>query len=86
MTSSDVTLKRLSTNEIIPVAVMYYPQSKTWGINPFDKLPPDNYELRVADTVTALDSGQTLDGEWTGAYPSGDGKPGGALVIPFTVP
>ncbi|MBY0307823.1 MAG: Ig-like domain-containing protein, partial [Phycisphaerales bacterium] len=49
-------------------------------------LPPDTYTLTIAQTVTDSASGQQLDGEVVaGALPSGDGLPGGAAVITFTV-
>lgn len=46
-------------------------------------LAPDRYSVRVLDTVTALDSGQRLDGELTD-LPSGDGLPGGTAQWSFT--
>lgn len=46
-------------------------------------LTPDRYTVRVLDTVTALDSGQRLDGELT-SLPSGDGLPGGEAQWSFT--
>jgi len=48
-------------------------------------LPADEYTLTVAEAVTSA-AGVALDGEIAGnALPSGDGLPGGAAVVTFTV-
>jgi len=51
-------------------------------------LPPGEYTLTVADSVTGVLSGRPLDGELRGSapLPSGDGVAGGAAVATFSVP
>jgi hypothetical protein len=48
-------------------------------------LKPDQYTLRLSPSITALNSGLALDGEFFGDLPSGDGIPGGEAVIPLRV-
>ncbi|MFQ5491321.1 MAG: M1 family metallopeptidase [Phycisphaerae bacterium] len=53
-------------------------------------LPADDYTLTVNDTITAVDSGQTLDGEVgdsldPASLPSGNGVAGGPAVVSFSV-
>lgn len=87
--ASQVTLRRVATGTNYAIGVTYNASTFTVGISSIQKLPAGAYEIRIADTVTAVDSGQALDGELNGtgsaAYPSGDGVPAGGLVIPFTI-
>jgi mRNA-degrading endonuclease HigB of HigAB toxin-antitoxin module len=49
-------------------------------------LPQDSYTVRLrsaANGLKALDGGALLDGEFTGAFPSGDGAAGGDFVFSF---
>jgi aminopeptidase N len=53
-------------------------------------LPKDNYTLTVSDTITAVNSGQRLDGEVANpnsitALPSGNGTALGSAIIKFKV-
>ncbi len=53
-------------------------------------LPPDIYTLTISDALTAVNSGQQLDGEITDAQsltslPSGNGVAGGSAAIQFAV-
>jgi methyl coenzyme M reductase gamma subunit len=50
-------------------------------------LGQDTYTARVRSAengLRALDGGALLDGDFTGAFPSGDGSPGGDFVFSFT--
>jgi hypothetical protein len=54
------------------------------------QLPPDDYTLTVADTLTAADSGDFLDGEIAdplspASLPSGEGVEGGDAHLSFAV-
>jgi hypothetical protein len=89
VSASDVSVVRISNGASVPISVIYNASNNTVGITSWTKMQTGSYEIRIADTVTAVNSGQRLDGELNGtgsaAYPSGDGKPGGMLVIPFSV-
>lgn len=89
LSPSNVALRRIATGTDYPIGVVYNPSTFTVAISPIQKLPAGAYEIRISDAVTAVDSGQALDGELNGtgaaAYPSGNGIPAGGLVIPFNV-
>lgn len=68
----------------------YTKATYTTTLVPTEPLPIDTYTLTVRDTVTAVDSGQGLDGEIANAsapasLPSGDGQPLGSSVLRFSV-
>ncbi len=72
------------------VAFSYSSGTKTTTLTAPADLPPDDYTLTVNDTVTAVDSGQALDGEVAdpldpASLPSGDGLAAGDAVISFAV-
>ncbi|MCX7994064.1 MAG: M1 family aminopeptidase, partial [Fimbriimonadales bacterium] len=48
-----------------------------------EPLKPDAYTVRIAPSVTASNSGLTLDGEYLNRLPTGDGVPGGEAVLPL---
>jgi len=50
-----------------------------------EPLKPDAYTIRVAPSVTTVDSGLALDGEYSGQLPTGDGVPGGEAVLSLRV-
>jgi len=75
-----------------PVAVSYAYDAgaNTVTLTAADVLPPDDYTLAVSDALTAVDSGQQLDGEIADpldpdSLPSGDGLAGGPATIEFAV-
>ncbi|GJQ30809.1 MAG: hypothetical protein HBSAPP03_26930 [Phycisphaerae bacterium] len=71
-----------------PVAASYAynAASYTVTLTPAAPLAPGAYSLTVSPSVTAVASGQSLDGEIiAGVLPSGDGQPGGAAIIAFTI-
>lgn len=48
-------------------------------------LKPDAYTVRIASSVTATNSGLSLDGEYLDQLPTGDGVPGGEARLPLRV-
>jgi len=48
-----------------------------------EPLKPDAYTVRIAPSVTAVNSGLALDGEYLNQLPTGDGVPGGEAVLPL---
>jgi aminopeptidase N len=69
----------------VPVVLTYDPGTFTAHLVAAAPLAPDDYTLTVGDGVTST-AGVALDGEVTGnTLPSGDGVPGGAAVVHFTV-
>ncbi|MFN3690230.1 MAG: M1 family aminopeptidase, partial [Fimbriimonadales bacterium] len=52
---------------------------------PTEPLKPDAYTVRIDPTVTAVNSGLTLDGEYWGQLPTGDGVAGGEARLPLRV-
>lgn len=88
ITQNDVLL--LGPSPVPPkCALSYDSATNTATIVPSRPLRAGQWELRIYDTVTAVNSGKTLDGELSGtglsAYPSGDGIPGGVFHLVFTV-
>lgn len=72
------------------VAFAYNGTNNTVTLSAGGPLAADTYTLTVATGVTAVDSGQALDGEVADPFdpaslPSGDGVTGGAAVITFDV-
>ncbi|MCP4251271.1 MAG: hypothetical protein GY778_29900 [bacterium] len=68
----------------------YNAGTQTTTLTPALSLPPDIYTLTVSDTVTAVNSGQSLDGELAdpndpASLPSGEGVAGGPAEIQFSV-
>ncbi len=69
----------------VPVTFAYDTATFTARLTAAAPLASDVYTLTVSDTLTST-AGVPLDGEVAGnALPSGDGLPGGAAVIHFTV-
>jgi hypothetical protein len=72
------------------VAFGYDSGSNTVTLIAPGQLPADDYALMVTDTLTAVNSGDDLDGEIAdpleaASLPSGDGVESGAAVISFAV-
>ena len=74
----------------VNLALAYDARSFTAALKPAGPLPIDEYTLTVSDRIVDAASSQPLDGEVQdptdpAALPSGDGQPGGAAVVRFTV-
>ena len=72
------------------VIVSYDGGNNTITLTSTGPLPADDYTLTVDDALTAVNSGQQLDGEIADAsapasLPSGEGVAGGSAVIEFTI-
>ena len=72
------------------VTFAYNSSTNTATLTAAAPLPPDTYTLTVDDALTAVNSGQQLDGEIADPFspaslPSGEGVAGGDAVINFTV-
>lgn len=75
---------------VVPLLFQYNATEHRATLTAVPPLAADSYTLTVRDTLTAVDSGQALDGEVTDAndpasLPSGDGVAGGDSVIEFLV-
>jgi len=71
---------------IAPDAITLDPDGLTAHITIAAGLPDDLYRLTLVGTSTITDvAGNPLDGEFDGAFPSGDGASGGDFVALFTV-
>jgi len=73
-----------------PVGFAYNSATYTATLTTAGPLPPDTYTLTVSDALTAVNSGQHLDGEIAdpadpASLPSGNGVAGGAATLSFTV-
>ena len=69
----------------VPVTLAYEAAAFTVRLTPAAPLAPDTYTLTISDALTSS-TGVALDGEIAAnVLPSGDGLPGGAAVIRFTV-
>lgn len=74
-----------------PLTVGYDPATHTVTLALADGLPGgDTYTVTVSDAIKSAAAAKALDGELTNpaspaSLPSGDGKPGGAAVLRFTV-
>ncbi len=74
----------------VPFDLSYDPAGFTATLRPRGLLAPDAYTLTVTDSLRDAATGQRLDGEVSdpdraAALPSGDGIPGGAATLHFTV-
>ncbi|MCA9310273.1 MAG: Ig-like domain-containing protein [Phycisphaerales bacterium] len=74
----------------VPFALSWDAPTQTATITPTSSLIADTYTLRIRDGVTDLAAGLALDGEMTdpadpGAFPSGEGLPGGDALVQFEV-
>jgi hypothetical protein len=70
----------------VPVSLSYDQPAKRATVTPLSPLGADTYTVTIADTVEDVAAGRSLDGEITGgAFPSGDGLPGGSAVVTFVV-
>lgn len=81
--ASYVTLLRSGVSQ--PITTTYNSSTKTVTVTPAGRLAAGAYVLQVSDLMTAMDSGQKLDGEISTGLPSGNGVAGGNAQIPFTV-
>jgi len=67
-------------------AVSYDVAARQATFTPETPLAPGDYALRLVGTASIVDlAGNPLDGEFTGALPSGNGVPGGDFLAPFVV-
>ena len=84
VTAADFELL-ISTGRSIPFDLTYDAARKT-AVLQLQKASGGSYSLRVRDTIHALNSGKALDGEvgTSPSLPSGDGVPGGDLVMSIT--
>jgi hypothetical protein len=69
---------------ITPASVVYNPLAKTATFNITGVLPGDTYRVTLTDSVLDL-TGNALDGEFTGVFPSGNTVPGGNFQYTFDV-
>ncbi len=87
ISTSDVTLFGPITASSYSYGLVSSPTSNTATFLVSTLLPAGQYQIRIRATVTAVDSGQSLDGESNGkgqaAFPSGDGVPGGDFIYRF---
>jgi len=78
------------TTGSVSVGFAYDSGTNTVTLTSSAPLASDDYTLTVSDAVTAVNSGQQLDGEVAdgqdpGSLPSGDGVQGGSAVLSFAV-
>lgn len=85
ITPADIVL-RTRLGDPIDFSLQYDTATNTALIYPSTDLDVDGMELTIRDTVTAVNSNQTLDGEVSGplfGLPSGNGLQGGQAVFTF---
>lgn len=68
----------------VPMGYSYNVSNRTATLSPVSALAAGTYTLTVADSITAVASGQSLDGEGS-TYPTGNGLAGGAGVFTFVI-
>ena len=69
----------------IPGEVWYDERTQSAIFTPFlERLPEGRYYVVAEPAIRDVD-GESLDGEWRGEFPSGDGMPGGRFVVHFSV-
>jgi aminopeptidase N len=91
--ATSFTLTRSGGGGDVPFTFAYTPANFTATLSFAAPLAPGVYTITAAATITAIASGQALDGEVPGttlggaptALPSGDGQPGGPAVYTFTI-
>ncbi|MBM4047868.1 MAG: hypothetical protein FJ279_22435, partial [Planctomycetes bacterium] len=70
----------------VPGTVAYSAATDTATFTPTTALANGRYAVRLDGTASITDlAGNRLDGEFSGAFPSGNGAPGGDFVATFTV-
>jgi hypothetical protein len=80
-TSADFHIKQRD-GRAIRCTVVSEASTNSYYVYPSVDFLPKGAKLTVRDTVTAVNSGMSLDGEWNGnALPTGDGLPGGSAVV-----
>ncbi|MCO5296313.1 MAG: M1 family metallopeptidase [Fimbriimonadaceae bacterium] len=82
-TAADFQLR--AAGRPLSFAFAYDAATRTATLTPAADVVPSSVELTVRDTIRAVDSGMSLDGEVGPGYqlPSGDGVAGGAAVFRF---
>ncbi len=88
-TAGDYSLVGAATG-MQSVSFAYNAGTNTVTLTAPTDLEPDDYTLTVSDTLTAVDNGQSLDGEIADSFspdslPSGEGVQGGNAVLSFAV-
>jgi hypothetical protein len=79
-----------ATTGPVGVGFAYDSGTNTVTLSTGGDLPPDEYTLTVSDALTAVNSGDQLDGEIAdpadpASLPSGEGLEGGSAVVEFVV-
>jgi aminopeptidase N len=80
-----ITLRDVTRNQTVSATVTYDAATFTARITPVTKLGEGTYTVTAATAITAVNSGQGLDGETNIALPSGNGIAGGNYVGTFTI-
>ncbi len=84
VSAGQITLQS-ATQGVISTQFEYDNTTRRVRLTPNTPLKPDLYTVRVSPSITAVNSGLALDGEYTGQLPTGDGIPGGEAVLPLRV-
>lgn len=74
-----------ATQGAVNASFAYDANARRVRLTPSAPLAPDTYTVCIAPTVTATNSSLSLDGEYFGTLPTGDGIPGGEAVLPLRV-
>lgn len=82
-TFAQVTASGTVPIPIRPASIASAGRSVTFGLG--HPLPPGRYALRIASTAVRDAAGNALDGEFQGAFATGDGRPGGDFAALFQV-
>ncbi|GIV08867.1 MAG: peptidase M1 [Fimbriimonadales bacterium] len=70
---------------VVNVGFAYDSNARRVRLTPSQPLKPDAYTVRIAPSVTAMNSGLALDGEYLEQLPTGDGVAGGEARLPLRV-
>lgn len=84
VSAGQITLQS-ATQGVISTQFEYNSTARRVRLSLNTPLKPDLYTVRVSPSITAVNSGLALDGEYTGQLPTGDGIPGGEAVLPLRV-
>ncbi len=89
ISAADIQLAGVNSGTV-PCTLAYDSGRQVATITPSVPLGVDAYTLNISESVTDVASGTALDGELTAPFkyeplPSGDGRPGGTLVVTFHV-